>query len=128
MSYKYYEEDLKRLPHNDPDGFGLAIQIRHEANGEHTKWLSLTDECKDALREFITAHPDPDGMTDAQRASQWEKEARRLSVLEENTRKGLAELLINSGFCQICPATWVHITKEIQSLIQSWKLQNGEGS
>ena len=63
MSYNYYADELNRLPLDD--GYGISIQVR--SGGEHTKWMTLTPECKNALREFmngdgfVKARPDPDG-------------------------------------------------------------------
>jgi hypothetical protein len=134
MSYNYYQEELNRLPANDLDGYGLSIQIR-AGDGTHTKWLSLTDECKDALRKFITVehpynsdNPDPESMTDAQLADYWHEKWEKISRLEEDARKKLVGLLINKGFCQICPATWDMIISQVTDLLDSWRLLNGTES
>ena len=111
MSYKYYEDELNRLPPDD--GYGISLQVR--SGGEYTKWMTLNDNCKDALRKFINTSgqsPDPDGMTDVQRSTHWEKEARRLTNLEISMRKELAKLLANP----ICPATWKHIIDQVRLL------------
>jgi len=132
MSYKYYEEELNQLPPDD--GYGIAIQVR--CAGKSTKWMTLTDECKNVLRKFITVEKpfdankplDPESMTDAQLADYWHEKWEQISRQEEQARTELAKLLIDSKFCSVCPATWRHIIEEIKELIQSWKLQNGEGS
>ena len=49
MSYTYYEDELNRLPPDD--GYGISIQVR--CGGEHTKWMTLTDECRSALLKFL---------------------------------------------------------------------------
>lgn len=136
MSYHYYQEEINSLPANDPDGFGLAIQIRHQGTGDHTKWLSLTDECKDALRKFIAPKIDgEEAMTEEQRADYWLTNYRRLAKEEETARAELAKLLCSTGegntqarFRTICPATWRVIIQTVKELLDSWRLQNGEGS
>ena len=117
MSYKYYEEQLNRLPPDD--GYGISIQVRRA--GKSTHWLRLTDECKDALREFITVEKpynpdeplDPESMTDAQLADYWHGRWEEISRQEEAARAELAKYLADP----ICPATWHHIVGAVRELL-----------
>jgi hypothetical protein len=111
LSYKYYEEELNRLPFND-DGYGLSIQIRSNGTDVHTKWLSLTDECKDALLKFLGGKADSEELN-KNKAEYWEREYRKIQAVEEAARRELANYLKDP----ICPATWTHIVCAVRELL-----------
>jgi hypothetical protein len=117
MSYRYYADELERLPPDD--GYGIAIQLR--SGDKYTKWMTLNAECKGALQEYLsktgegTPAPDadPDSMTDAVKATYWQMKFRELQAREETARAELAKYLANP----ICPATWHHIVGAVRELL-----------
>lgn len=60
--------------------------------------------------EFID--PDPESMSDEQKAYFWEQEYRKLADSEEKARKELANLLADP----VCPATWGHIIDKVKKM------------
>jgi hypothetical protein len=65
----------------------------------------------DEAWKALLQHPDPDSMTDAERAAYWEASYRKLVDEESVARITLAQHLK-------CPATWRYIIPEVVKRIQ----------